>query len=32
MRRAGVVAIGAVVGWYAFALALMYPLADGPGF
>jgi hypothetical protein len=30
MRRRGVVAIGVVVGWYAFALAVMHPLADGP--
>jgi hypothetical protein len=30
MRRRGVVAIGVVVGWYAFALGVLYPLADGP--
>ena len=30
MRRGGVVAIVAVVGWYAFALAILYPLANGP--
>ena len=30
MRRRDVVAVGAVVGWYAFALAMMHPLADGP--
>ena len=30
MRRGGVVAIAAVAGWYAFALALLHPLADGP--
>ena len=30
MRRGGVVAIAAVAGWFAFALALLYPLANGP--
>jgi Dolichyl-phosphate-mannose-protein mannosyltransferase len=30
MRRGGVVAIGAVAGWYAFALAILHPLANGP--
>jgi hypothetical protein len=30
MRRGGAVAIAAVVGWYAFALALLHPLANGP--
>jgi len=30
MRRGGVVAIGAVIGWYALALAVLHPLADGP--
>jgi len=30
MRRGGVVAIGVVVGWYALALALLHPLANGP--
>jgi hypothetical protein len=30
MRRWGVVAIGAVVGWYALALAVLHPLANGP--
>ncbi len=29
-RRGGAVAIGVVVGWYLFALALLYPLTDGP--
>src|SRR5579872_1259840 len=30
MRRGGAVAIGVVAGWYALALALLHPLADGP--
>ena len=30
MRRAGAVAAGAVVGWYALALGVIYPLAAGP--
>ncbi len=30
MRRGGVAAIALVVGWYAFALAVLHPLADGP--
>src|ERR1700675_514125 len=30
MRRGGVVAIGAVLVWYGFALVLLYPLANGP--
>jgi hypothetical protein len=30
MRRWGVVAIGAAVGWYALALAVLHPLANGP--
>ncbi len=30
MRRGGAVAIGVVVGWYALALAVLHPLADGP--
>jgi hypothetical protein len=30
MRRGGVVAVAAVVGWYAFALAVLHPLANGP--
>src|ERR1700722_12274872 len=30
MRRGGAVAIGVVLGWYALALAVLHPLADGP--
>jgi hypothetical protein len=30
MRRWGVVAIGAAVGWYSLALAVLHPLANGP--
>lgn len=30
MRRGGVVAVGMVVGWYAFTLAVLHPLANGP--
>lgn len=30
MRRGGAVAIVVVLGWYALALALLHPLADGP--
>jgi len=30
MRRGGAVAVGMVVEWYALALALLHPLADGP--
>ena len=30
MRRGGALAIGAVVAWYALALALLHPLANGP--
>ena len=30
MKRGGVVAIATVAGWYAFALAILHPLANGP--
>ncbi len=30
MRRGGAIAVGMVVGWYALALALLHPLANGP--
>ena len=30
MRRGGVVAVAVVVGWYALALAVLHPLANGP--
>jgi hypothetical protein len=30
MRHRDFVAVGAVVGWYALALAALYPLANGP--
>src|SRR5229473_925286 len=30
MGRARWIAIALIAGWYAFALALLYPLADGP--
>jgi hypothetical protein len=32
MRRGGVVAVGAVLGWYLLALAVMQPIAAAPGF
>ncbi len=30
MKSGAIVATGAVVGWYALALAMLHPLADGP--